>query len=83
MKKAGVFIGTLVLVACTLLGIMVSQYSESYDFKSKEFGDGVIINGVRCDGLNYDEAARKITREWNSQDILVVGAMDEPLATIS
>ena len=83
MKKAVIFIATLTLVAITLIGVMTAQYTDSYEYKSNRFEDGYIINGVRCYGLNYDQATEKIEAEWNSRDILVVGALDEPLAIIS
>ena len=82
MKKAVIFIGILVLAVVVALSVMTDRYTDSYDYKSKGFREGYIINGVRCFGLNYDQAVSKITSEWNARDILVVGAMDEPLATI-
>lgn len=83
MRKALILIGTLAIVAISIIGVLMAQYVSSYEYKNGKFEDGYIINGVRCDGLNYDQAAKKVTSEWNSRDILVVGALDEPLAKIS
>ena len=83
MKKAVIFIGILVLAVIVAMGVMTAKYTQSYEYKSNSFRDGYIINGVKVFGLNYDQAVKKITSEWNSKDILVVGALDEPLATIT
>ena len=82
MRKAIILIAALVLAAIASLGIMTVQYTKSYEYKSKKFEDGYIINGVRCYGMNYDQATEAITSKWNSNNILVVGALDEVLAAI-
>lgn len=83
MKKALFLIAALILAALAAAGIMTVKYTNSYDYKSSYFDDGYIINGVRCDKMNYDEAAEKITSQWNARDVLIVGVMDEPLAVVS
>ncbi len=83
MRKAILLIAVLCFIALGALGFMTAKYVSSYDYKSETLGDGYIINGIRCDKMNYDQAAKKIASEWNGRDILVVGALDEPLATLS
>lgn len=83
MKKATILITALILAALAAVGIMTVQYTKSYDYKSSYFDAGYIINGVRCYKMNAEQAADKITSQWNAKNVLIVGVMDEPLAVVS
>ena len=83
MKKAIVLLACLALVAISAIAVMTSQYTQTDDYSSDYFGRGYIINGVRCYEMNCEEAAKKIEAGWQTRDVLVVGALDEPLATLS
>lgn len=83
MKKAIVLLVCLALVAISAIAVMTSQYTKTEDYTSEWFGRGYIINGVRCYEMNYEDAARQIEEGWQTRDVLVVGALDEPLATLS
>ena len=83
MKKALTVIAVLVAACIAGLCGMTVQYTKTADYHSSQFDAGYIINGVRCYDMSYEDAAKKITREWNAGTILVVGKMDEPLASYS
>ena len=82
MRKVLIFLAALVIVCAGALGFMTSKYLSTDDYASKHFPAGYIINGVRVYDMDYDDALKTITEAWNAGDILVIGTMDEPLATI-
>lgn len=83
MRKVLIFLAALVIICAGALGIMTSKYTDTKDYKSEHFGPGYIINGVRVYDMDYETAVKTITNEWNADNILVTGEMEEPLATIT
>lgn len=83
MRKVLIFLAALVIICAGALGIMTSKYTDTKDYKSEHFGPGYIINGVRVYDMDYETAVKAITNEWNADNILVTGEMEEPLATIT
>ncbi len=83
MRKVLIFLAALVIICAGALGIMTSKYTDTKDYKSEHFDSGYIINGVRVYDMDYETAVKTITNEWNADNILVTGEMEEPLATIT
>ncbi len=83
MRKALIFIVCLVIACVALLGFMTYKYTETKDYRSDYLAPGYFINGVPVFDMSYEKAVKEVTGEWNAEDILVIGEMDEPLATFT
>ena len=77
---------TLGITIAAVLGLIIGSaaaavsYAHSEDYTSEVFPDGLTVNGFDCSGLTYEEAAEGLGEYWNSQKMIVVGKLDEPLA---
>ena len=83
MKKIIVTVLIVILAIAALIGGAVFAYSESDDYDNNKFPENTQINGVDCSGLSYDEAAQKLTDEWNSKHITVTGPLNDDLAAFT
>lgn len=83
MKKVLIFIVCLVLACGAALGIMTMKYTQTKDYRSDYLAPGFFINDVRVFDMTYEDAVKAVTEEWNAEDVLVIGEMDEPLATFT
>ena len=80
MKKTLTIIAAAAVLLAALCGISALTYTHSDDFTGDILPDGISINGVDCSGLDYDEAAEKLTEHWNEKHIHVVGKLGDTLA---
>lgn len=83
MKKVLIFLTVLVIACIAGLGVMTSKYTQTKDYRSDYLAPGFLINDVRVFDMDYETAVKTVTEEWNAEDILVTGALDEPLATFT
>ncbi|NLD19836.1 MAG: L,D-transpeptidase family protein [Clostridiales bacterium] len=83
MKKAIIIISAVVLLLIAALTFATFSYAKTADYKSDVLPDNITINGVDCSGLTYDKATKKLTDAWNSRCIVVVGGLDEKLASFT
>ncbi|MDO4176878.1 MAG: L,D-transpeptidase family protein [Bacillota bacterium] len=74
-----IIIAVVVAVLLAAAGIATISYTHSEDYTSDILPEGININGVNCSGMDYDEAAKALTDEWNSKHLQVVGKLGETL----
>lgn len=79
MKKFIVIVSALLLVLIAALSLITYTYSKTDEFREAGFPDNTKVNGVDCSGLNYTEAERKLTGQWNEKYIVVTGSLNETL----
>lgn len=83
MRKVFIFIAVLLVICAACLGAMTSKYMTTKDYQSEYFPPGFIINDVRVYEMDYEQAIKAVTDEWNAKDLLVIGEMDQPLLTVT
>lgn len=83
MRKFFIFLASLIIVCAAALGVITYKYMDTADYQSEHFRPGYLINDVRVFDMDYDAAIKAVTDEWNAEDILVIGEMDQPLGTFT
>lgn len=79
MRKALIIIAVVLAILLAAAGVATIAYTHSDDYTSDTLPDGISINGVNCSGMDYDEAAKALTDEWNGKHLQVVGKLGETL----
>ena len=80
MKKFAVTLLILVLLAAAVLAGATIVYAGTDEYKNDVFPENTTVNGVDCSGLTYDEAAVKLTSEWNKKHIIITGPLSDTIA---
>lgn len=83
MKKTVLTIFTVIIILIAAFAFATFGYTKSNEYTSNMLPDNAIINGVDCSGLNYDEAADKLTDAWNKRTIVITGNLNEELTTFT
>lgn len=83
MKKTLIVIAAVIVLVIAGSAAAVYGYTKTDSFNSDRLPDNIIINNVNCSGLTYKEAKKKLTESWNSRKVVVVGSLDEEIATFT
>lgn len=75
-----IIVAVAAVLIAVLCGVSALAYVNSDDFTADRLPDGISVNGVDCSGLDYDEAAEKLTKNWNEKHIHVIGKLGDTLA---
>ena len=73
MKKVISIVAILAVVLAAGVAIATISYTHSDAYTGNKLPERVIINGVDCSGLTYEEAQDRLTDSRNSQHLQVVG----------
>ena len=79
MKKVISIVAILAVVLAAGVAIATISYTHSDAYTGNKLPERVIINGVDCSGLTYEEAQDRLTDSRNSQHLQVVGKLGETL----
>lgn len=79
MKKTLIIISAIIIALVAAAAAMTGLYLKSDDYTSKQFPKGTTINGIDCSGLTYEAARDKLSKEWNTKTLTVVGDLNDEL----
>ena len=79
MKKIFLIISAAVLLIIAAITATTFAYARTSDYDSSVLPDKISVNGVDCSGLTYEEAAAKISEEWNRRSLVVFGTLNEEI----
>lgn len=83
MKKIAISISIIVLLLIAAIGALVYSYTKTPEYKEVVLPESTSINGIDCSKLTYDEAEKKLSKEWNKKHLVVTGQLNNKLASFT
>ena len=83
MKKIAISISIIVLLLIAAIGALVYSYTKTPEYKEVVLPESTSINGIDCSKLTYDEAEKKLSKEWNKKHLVVTGNLNNILTSFT
>ena len=83
MKKFIICISIFILALIGAITFSSISYANSSQYDNDVLPENTKVNGIDCSGLTYEQAAAKITKEWNSKHIMITGQLNNEIASFT
>lgn len=83
MKKFFKIVFVIILLMAATLAGLIFVYTKTTDYGFEKLPENTSVNGIDCSGLSYDDAAAKLSREWNNRRIIITDSFNSVLGSFT